>query len=71
MGEVLSRQELYELVWTSPMQHLARQYLSDVGLAKACRHMKIPLLGRGYRRQKETGHLVRHVALRPLPPNAP
>ena len=33
----VQRQKLYEEVWATPMQKLARQYgLSDRGLAKVC-----------------------------------
>lgn len=46
---VLKREALYEEVWSEPMAALARKYsLSDVGLAKICRKLKIPLPGRGY-----------------------
>lgn len=46
---VLSRAELYERVWTTPMHKLAKEFgLSDVGLAKLCRRHNIPLPGRGY-----------------------
>lgn len=45
----LKREALYEEVWSEPMSALARKYsLSDVGLAKICRKLKIPLPGRGY-----------------------
>jgi hypothetical protein len=45
----LTRNELYEKVWTKPMQKLAKEVgLSDVGLAKLCRRHEIPLPGRGY-----------------------
>ena len=40
----LSRTELYEKVWSIPMQKLAKQYgISDVGLTKLCRRHAIPL----------------------------
>lgn len=66
-----SRDALYRLVWSHPLRTLAAQFrMSDVGLAKACRRMKIPLPGRGYWRQKETGHPVRKPPLRPLSANA-
>jgi hypothetical protein len=45
----LKREALYEEVWSEPMSVLARKYsLSDVGLAKICRKLKVPLPGRGY-----------------------
>ncbi len=45
----LNREELYEQVWSIPMTKLAKQYqISDVGLAKICKKLKIPVPGRGY-----------------------
>lgn len=45
----LNREQLYELVWSEPIQRLAAKFgLSDVGLAKNCRAMHIPLPPRGY-----------------------
>lgn len=45
----ISRKQLYEEVWSQPMQRLAEKYdISDVGLAKACKRAGIPLPGRGY-----------------------
>lgn len=57
------RQQLYEMVWAKPMTTLAREYgLSDVGLRKICKRMKIPLPPQGY-------HLRSHKGkIRPLPP---
>ncbi len=44
-----SRVELYELVWSKPMTHLAKELgLSDVGLRKICVKYGIPLPLRGY-----------------------
>lgn len=52
----VSRDELYDLVWSEPLRALApRLGLSDVGLAKACRKMKIPLPGRGFWAKKAAG----------------
>lgn len=45
----LKREDLYKLVWQTPMSQLAKQYgLSDRGLAKICDRMQIPVPGRGY-----------------------
>jgi hypothetical protein len=45
----LKRIDLYEQVWSIPMTKLAKQYqISDVGLAKICKKLKIPVPGRGY-----------------------
>lgn len=62
-----NRDKLYEEAWTTPMQRLAHQYgLSDVGLAKVCRKLRIPVPGRGYWAKKQAG---RSVGKRPpLPP---
>jgi hypothetical protein len=46
---VLSREDLYELVWSKPMADLAKDFgISDVGLAKRCKRLGIPVPGRGY-----------------------
>lgn len=62
----LKRDELYEQVWSRPLRDLARDYgLSDVGLAKICRRLKVPLPGRGYWAQRQAG---RTLPRSPLPP---
>jgi hypothetical protein len=67
-----SRQELYEQVWSEPMQTLASRYgMSDVALAKNCRKLNIPLPGRGYWAKKAAGKAVVKVPLPELPPNSP
>lgn len=45
MGKVeLTRQELYDLVWSKPMSRLALEYnISDNGLRKICKKHEIPL----------------------------
>ncbi len=64
----LTREELYNEVWTEPMATLAPKYgLSDVGLAKICRRLQVPVPGRGYWRQKEVGRKVRRTNLPKLP----
>lgn len=64
----LTREQLYEMVWTEPMRVIAPRYrLSDAGLAKICRRMKIPLPGRGYWRQVEVGKQKDRPTLPPLP----
>jgi hypothetical protein len=45
----LSREDLYELVWSKPMSELAKDFrISDVALAKRCKRIGIPVPGRGY-----------------------
>jgi hypothetical protein len=52
----LKRDELYEQVWSRPLRDLAKEYsLSDVGLAKICRRLNIPVPGRGYWAKKDAG----------------
>jgi len=54
----LTRQFLYELVWSTPMATLAKEFgITDVGLAKRCRTVDVPipyrgLLGPSWRRAK-------------------
>lgn len=44
-----TRRQLFDLVWSKPIQQLAKEYgYSDVGLAKICRKHNIPLPPRGY-----------------------
>jgi integrase len=45
----ISRQELYDLVWSDPITALADRFgISDVGLAKVCRRSDIPVPPRGF-----------------------
>lgn len=49
MAIELTRQQLYERVWSSPVSKIAPEFgLSDVGLAKACRKLKVPVPSVGY-----------------------
>lgn len=60
----ISRDQLYELVWSQPMQHLAQEVgVSDVGLAKTCRRHGIPLPPRGYWAKVQAGKAVYRPAL--------
>lgn len=55
----LTREALYDLVWTTPITQLCRIYgLSDVGLKKICKRMEIPTPIRGYWRKLECGKKV-------------
>lgn len=45
----LSRQELYDLVWSKPVTEVAKELgLSDVAVAKRCRQVEVPVPPRGY-----------------------
>src|SRR5258708_37457864 len=52
----LSREDLYELAWSKPISELAKDFgISDVGLAKRCRRLGVPLPGRGYWARVDAG----------------
>ena len=62
--EFWDRDSLYEEVWATPMAKLAKKYgISDVGLAKVCRKLAIPLPRRGYWAKKEAGQAVEKLPL--------
>ncbi|MDE3059843.1 MAG: hypothetical protein KGJ06_02400 [Pseudomonadota bacterium] len=64
---ILTRDALYEAVWSTPMAQLAKQYnLSDVGLAKICRKMEIPYPWRGYWAKVTNGQVLPKTPLKPL-----
>lgn len=66
-GIQVTRQMLYDQVWSTPMTKVAKEYgISDVALAKICKKLTVPYPGRGYWRRKETGKTVKQLA---LPPN--
>ena len=55
----LTREQLYELVWSKPMQHLAKDYgVSDRAMAKFCSRNQVPVPPRGYWAQKRSGQKV-------------
>lgn len=67
-ARTIARVELYERVWTTPMQRLANEFgLSDVGLAKLCRRHQIPVPGRGYWTRLQFGQKPGRT---PLPKNS-
>lgn len=78
----LTREELYELVWETPMSKLAVQYgISGNGLAKICDRLDIRYPPRGYWAKKAAGkktityrlpdageHTPPNIVIRPTPP---
>ena len=45
----LSREQLYERVWATPIRQLAKEFgISNVAVAKACRRANVPVPGLGY-----------------------
>jgi hypothetical protein len=64
MKETISRDKLYELVWSTPMTTLAKKYLiSDSGLRKVCETMSVPLPKAGYWEKIKVGKPVEIVQL--------
>jgi hypothetical protein len=60
----ISRKDLYEQVWATPMSRLAARYgMSDVGLAKICKKNKIPRPPRGYWAMRQFGNAPRRTPL--------
>lgn len=60
MGNIkMTRKELYDLVWSTPMTKLAKKYLiSDTGLRKICKTMNIPLPKAGHWEKLKVGKKV-------------
>jgi hypothetical protein len=55
----LTRQELYDRVWQTPMVKIAAEYgISGRGLAKLCERYEIPVPGRGHWAMKKAGYEV-------------
>ncbi len=62
----LSRRQLYALVWSAPMQRLAKQVgISDVALAKTCRKADVPVPERGYWNKLQAGKRLRRTEFAP------
>lgn len=65
MARVFTREEFYELVWSKPMTHLAKEFaMSDVALHKICRKHDIPNPPLGWWAKKAAGQKVKR---KPLP----
>ncbi|TLM79158.1 hypothetical protein ACONUD_14470 [Microbulbifer harenosus] len=65
--KLMTREELYELVWTKPVSNLAAEFnLSDKGLNKKCLRHNIPCPPVGYWAKVQNGHKVKRT---PLPRN--
>lgn len=60
----LTRKELYEQVWETPMIKLAKRYcMSDQALRKICKKNDIPIPSVKYRSRKFSGHKVSKTPL--------
>lgn len=63
----ITREQLYELVWSKPMRDAAATIpMSDVGLKKTCRRNGVPVPPQGYWNKVRAGH--RMPPRPPLPP---
>lgn len=61
---ILSRKELYELVWKESMLSLSKRFdISDVGLRKICLRMEVPVPPAGYWVKIQFGKKVKQARL--------
>lgn len=64
MARTFTRKEFYDLVWSKPMTHLAKEFiLSDVALHKICRKHDVPNPPLGWWAKKAAGHTPRQTPL--------
>ena len=64
MARIFTREELYELVWSKPMTHIAKELaISDVALHKVCRKHAIPNPPLGWWAKKAAGKKVTQTPL--------
>ncbi|UVA79402.1 hypothetical protein [Pandoraea commovens] len=69
-GEEISRDELYELVWSKPMMEVASRFgVSSSYMARVCRHLNVPRPPRGYWAKVSAGKSVGKIP--PLPTSQP
>jgi len=61
---ICDRFTLYEEVWIEPVSVVSRRYgISDVGLAKVCKRLKVPLPPRGYWAKLRSGQKMKRPRL--------
>jgi hypothetical protein len=66
----IKRQELYDLVWSTPMMHAAKQFgISGVILGRICKERNVPKLPRGYwaNQQATSAKKIGRFIKQPLP----
>lgn len=65
--KTLTRKQLYELAWTKPMMHIAREFgFSDRGLGKLCAKYEIPIPPRGYWMRLNAGQKIKIPTLKKI-----
>ena len=68
----VTRNDLYDLVWSTPITQVARTFgISDVALAKICKKLAVPRPERGHWQRVRAGHKVKPRQLGPKPPGVP
>jgi hypothetical protein len=70
----LTREELYELVWSKPLTSVASDFgVSSVAIKKVCRRQQVPTPPRGYWAKVEAGARVSAISLPTYiaPPHVP
>jgi hypothetical protein len=69
MSKLLTRKELYELVWSEPLSTLGPRFgISGTGLKKTCARAEVPVPPRGYWAKKQAGKRTVQMPLPPRPP---
>lgn len=64
-SKTISREDLYQLVWTRPLRDVAKDFgISDVGLGKICKRLNVPKPPPGYWQRIAAGY---KVSVPPLP----
>src|SRR6187549_3388567 len=62
----LTRQELFDLVWTKPATHIAKEFeIQTATLLKACKLLNVPRPTTGHWVKAEHGHVPTRPALPP------
>jgi hypothetical protein len=70
-GKELTRQELYEKVWSAPTTQVAAELgISDVALAKRCKKLNVPKPSLGYWAKVAAGQKPEKMLLSPTPASA-
>ena len=64
MARIFTREEFYELVWSRPLTHLAKEFaISDVALHKICKKHGVPNPPLGWWAKKAAGQEVKRTPL--------